>query len=152
MSCIEWAGGKTTAGYGQLRYEGRTVYAHRKAYADANGLDVLTMGGVVLHSCDNPACCNAGHLTLSTHAANVEDKIRKGRNGRKLSWTDVEAMRAAYQPKGPGNKYGNGRQLREQYGINQPTFSAIMRGDLWKPELAPEVPHRTEHLSGACGS
>lgn len=139
MDCNNWQGGKTQAGYGQLRHEGRTVYAHRLAYAESNGLDVFTMGGVVMHSCDNPSCANPAHLSLGTHAANMEDKIRKGRGGRKLTWADVEAMRKAYRPKCKGNKYGNGRELREQYGINQPTFSAIIRGDLWKPELAPEV-------------
>lgn len=139
VRCKTWKGSLTADGYGQVRHMGKTVYVHRLEYAQANGLDVLTMGGVVLHSCDNPACYEIQHLTLGTHAANVEDKIRKGRGGRKLTWADVKAMRDAYQPKGKGNKYGNGRELREHYGINQPTFSAIIRGDLWKPELAPEV-------------
>lgn len=137
--CDVWTGATTREGYGQVRYSGRTVYTHRLAYAEAHGLDVLTMGGVVLHQCDNPPCRNPDHLTLGSHADNVEDRVRKGRGGRKLTWADVVSMRAAYEPKCKGNKYGNGRELREQYGINQPTFSAIMRGDLWKPELAPEV-------------
>lgn len=139
VRCKTWKGSRTDAGYGQVRYMGKTVYVHRLEYAKVNSLDVFTMGGVVLHECDNPGCYEIQHLTLGTHASNVEDKIRKGRGGRKLTWSDVEAMRKAYRPKCKGNKYGNGRELREQYGINQPTFSAIIRGDLWKPELAPEV-------------
>lgn len=139
VQCRTWKGSHTAAGYGRVQYMGKTVYVHRLEYAKANRLDVFTMGGVVLHECDNPRCYEIQHLTLGTHAANVEDKIRKGRGGRKLTWEDVRALRAAYQPKCKGNKYGNGRELREQYGINQPTFSAIIRGDLWKPELAPEV-------------
>ena len=34
---------------------------------------------VVMHTCDNPACCNPLHLRLGTTADNVADKWAKGR-------------------------------------------------------------------------
>lgn len=35
-----------------------------------------------LHECDNPPCCNPRHIFLGDNAANVADKVRKGRQYR----------------------------------------------------------------------
>lgn len=36
----------------------------------------------VLHSCDNPPCCNPAHLFLGTNADNTADRHAKGRDAR----------------------------------------------------------------------
>jgi hypothetical protein len=63
-------------------------YAHRVAF-------LLCVGDVpdglqVLHSCDNPPCCNPNHLFVGTAYANAidrETKHRRPRDGCKRKWT-----------------------------------------------------------------
>ncbi|MEU7855165.1 HNH endonuclease [Nonomuraea sp. NPDC049141] len=39
----------------------------------------LTSEVVVCHHCDNPPCCNPGHLFLGSYADNTADMVQKGR-------------------------------------------------------------------------
>lgn len=87
--CWMWAGKSfTKAGYGRVvfRFAGsrrlKAVYPHRLAYAIFKG--PIPEGYVVMHSCDNPSCCNPNHLSVGTHTDNMQDCISKGRysNGR----------------------------------------------------------------------
>ena len=78
--CWPWTGPKTRKGYGILKMmvHGEPLYlAHRAAWAIENGRP--TQGLHVLHSCDNPACCNPAHLSIGTNADNVKDAVSKGR-------------------------------------------------------------------------
>jgi hypothetical protein len=86
--CIEFTGHLTkSGGYGQLgvgsRDDGtrRLVPAHRLAWELA-GRDYPPGKPFLLHSCDNPACCNIDHLRPGTDAENREDMARRAR-GRK---------------------------------------------------------------------
>ncbi|HET6455834.1 MAG TPA: HNH endonuclease signature motif containing protein [Armatimonadota bacterium] len=80
--CWEWQGSRYPMGYGHLRYLGRGEYAHRVAYRLANGPIDPQMD--ILHSCDNPPCCNPHHLSQGSHAENVADRTarERGRYGR----------------------------------------------------------------------
>ncbi|NJL70387.1 MAG: HNH endonuclease [Candidatus Competibacteraceae bacterium] len=77
--CWPWTRGKNGQGYGVLYYPGDTApyLAHRAAYEKVYGS--ISAGLCVMHSCDNPSCCNPKHLLLGTHADNMLDKKRKGR-------------------------------------------------------------------------
>lgn len=76
--CWEWQGYRRRSGHGQIGDEsGRLVGTHRVAYEFFNG--PIPDGMVVMHSCDNPPCCNPRHLSLGTQADNLHDMFRKGR-------------------------------------------------------------------------
>lgn len=67
-------------GYAQVNLPGvyGPVGAHRIVFAEANPtMDIDTL--YILHSCDNPPCCNPGHLRAGTHAENMRDAVNKGR-------------------------------------------------------------------------
>ena len=74
--CWEWVGARSTAGYGQLRVNGKALLAHRMAaeveYGPPNGL-------YCLHSCDNPPCVNPQHLRWGTPKDNMWDVVQRGR-------------------------------------------------------------------------
>ena len=74
--CWNWTAFKR-AGYGRFRFNGKIYDAHRFAWLLMNG--EIPDGMVVLHSCDNPSCCNLKHLSLGTQKENVADCIEKGR-------------------------------------------------------------------------
>lgn len=80
--CWPWLGG-TASGYGRFKAHGRLYSAHRVAYTLTKGpipRGAGYHGTVVMHGCDNPACCNPVHLTAGTHRDNVMDMVRKGRS------------------------------------------------------------------------
>lgn len=74
--CWEWRG-SLSKGYGQIKVNGRPLRAHRMAYEVAKG--DIPEGMHILHSCDNPKCCNPAHLRPGTHQENMDDMQARGR-------------------------------------------------------------------------
>lgn len=74
-------------------YDGKRVkiYAHRAAFCISRGyaLDYLLPENVMLHSCDNPLCCNPAHVSLGTQAENVRDMHSKGRARYTTKYEDL---------------------------------------------------------------
>ena len=56
--CWLWTAGTFRKNYGAFQYKGKTVKAHRVAWALFNGGVMPDSDVLVLHSCDNAACCN----------------------------------------------------------------------------------------------
>jgi hypothetical protein len=108
--CREWLDLKNDDGYGYEYIEARYTetpgrfYAHRIAY-------VLTYGPIpdetpiVLHTCDNPPCCEPTHLFLGTDADNVADRDRKGRGGGYKRFGDNNGSRTHRETKPYGENH-----------------------------------------------
>src|ERR1700675_1831480 len=75
--CWLWTGARSKSGYGQLRVDGKSQYAHRLAWRLATGTD--PGDAHVLHRCDQPACVRHEHHFLGAPADNAADKVSKGR-------------------------------------------------------------------------
>lgn len=73
--CWPWVASCDQEGYG--RFNGPIKLSHRASWSFYHG--AIPSGICVLHSCDNPPCCNPLHLFLGTNDDNVADRVRKGR-------------------------------------------------------------------------
>lgn len=145
--CWEWMGHKTTSGYGYVGWHGKTVVAHRLAYALAKTAIDLTVpnfrsvGGVTnyakfaLHKCDNRLCCNPEHLFLGTAGVNQLDCYTKNRRTQpksghvnaKLTPSQVVDIRYRYD-----NKLASQVSLAQEFGVSQRVISLIVRRVTYK--------------------
>jgi len=71
-------------GYGKcnvLRFGKKITRAHILAWVDANGQLPPVDKPLILHSCDNPPCCNPEHLRAGTNAENMLDRVERRSHG-----------------------------------------------------------------------
>lgn len=81
-------------GYGWVHRQGKNMAAHRYAWMLTHGEPPAGMH--LLHTCDNPPCCNPSHLRLGTHLENMADRVAKGRHRMGRIYPDrVRPKRAA---------------------------------------------------------
>lgn len=82
--CWPWTGAIVANGYGRAALTqdngtmNRSLLAHRVAWELANGRK-LRPKMVVMHTCDNPPCCNPAHLREASSSENALDAFAKGR-------------------------------------------------------------------------
>ena len=128
--CWEWTASKRFGGYGEFRYKGKKIQAHRAALI-IGGVDIPS-GMVVMHSCDNPGCVNPDHLSIGTQADNIRDMCLKGRNSGwrggdvntvVLTKEDVVFIRQLG---------GQGRKIAKCFGVSETTISNIINRKTWK--------------------
>lgn len=122
--CWLWTGKLDQHGYG---YEGRER-CHRIAW-ELSTRKELKPGDVVRHTCDNPACCNPGHLELGSQDDNVADRVERdrsakgSRNGRAVL-TSEKAL-AIYRAA------GTREAIASEYGVSVHTVVDIRCGRTW---------------------
>ena len=95
IECWPWIGWSSD-NYGYFSMNKKNYRANRVAYFLEYGIDPGNL--CVLHTCDNPICCNPKHLFLGTHQDNMQDAARKGRQskrrtGAKLTESSVNKIR-----------------------------------------------------------
>lgn len=125
--CWPWKRARSN-GYGRFSVggrRGRLAIASRVAYEIHNGS--LALGLEVLHSCDNPPCCNPAHLKAGTQSQNLAEMVQRGRSPKqKLTARQIRAIRSA--------RTGGARviDLAAKYGVTPSNVSQITTGRTWK--------------------
>lgn len=129
--CWEWQGSRNKFGYGTVNIQNLASKAHRAAWFFTYGrLPALC----ILHSCDNPACCNPAHLREGTHQDNSDDKRIRGRQAYgeqvkrgHLTNINILAIRSAYRLR-------NATQiaLASQYQVCRQTIADIVHRKTWR--------------------
>lgn len=155
--CWEWTDHINAAtGYGSIHLKTpkrKTYRAHRFSYALYNG--PIPKGKIVMHTCDNRACVNPGHLVLGTQRDNIRDMLDKGRNGytglpgskhhkAKLTESDVILIR---------NRYRSGKcthaSLATEFGVNEKSIEHIVSGRTWRHVPGAITPDERKKLHAA---
>lgn len=119
--CHLWLGGCTDGGHGMVRTAIGVIGAHVLSYL--LHVDHIPNGLVVRHSCDQPSCINADHLTPGTQLQNMADKVARGRQARKLSDADILHIRAVYR-KGARPSLAD---LGAQFGVSGVAIFKVLR-------------------------
>lgn len=132
-NCWEWSAGRDPNGYGRIGIGETPILAHRVSYELAHGVK-LAPSQHIMHTCDNPSCVRPSHLQLGDHAANMADKVKKGRHVygtskgeahgcAKLSDEMVRDIRASTM---------KGKDLAVIYRVSATTISDIRNRRVWK--------------------
>ena len=132
--CWLWTGRLNKKGYGRLSYQGREWLAHRLAFLLWNE-QPLSTEQCLLHTCDNPACCNPSHLRTGTRTENNADKMSKGRHRPLLGEANGRATLTSQQVVEIRERLMSGERtasLSKQFGITPAMLRQIGRGASWK--------------------
>ena len=127
--CWPWGAGVTPKGYGTIKVwngcKWVTSYAHREVLK-LHAQEPPAPNNQVLHSCDNPSCCNPQHLSWGNESKNrKEARDRLHNQGKqKLVPKQVEDIR------GDTRKYAD---IANSYSVHVGTVARIKQGRSWKP-------------------
>ena len=128
--CLLFIGPKTGNGYGVIGYEKRQDYVHRVVWKLNNG--PIKEGYCVLHTCDNPACCNIDHLLLGSHKDNTQDMMRKGRHVK-----PSYRVRSLVDPIFDLHNSGlSNSEVANHLGISRTSVHHVVHGKRWKSDMA----------------
>jgi len=141
--CWNWKGYKNEDGYGRTWINDCGYYAHRVIY-NLVYPNIITLSapkntdetGFILHTCDNPSCCNPKHLWVGNCSENIADKVKKGRSADfsgdkgpncKLSMAQAQEIR---QKRKDGI---SAKELANQYGVSLSSVKTLLASKSYVP-------------------
>ena len=104
---------------------GKTAIAHRAMFELYAG--PIPKGGMILHRCDNPPCCNPSHLYFGDHAQNMIDRSERGRTASVRGNFKIDEG-AALAIKKDDRSHDT---VAADYGVSRTTVSFIKSGKRW---------------------
>lgn len=116
--------------YGVIKIGTRNNRAHRVMYGLCFGTPKAWES--VMHTCDNPPCCNPAHLRVGSHRENMADRALKGRggdlkgenNGRaKINAADVLVIRSSSE---------SAIAIARRFGISNVAVHNIRKRKSWR--------------------
>jgi hypothetical protein len=113
--CWLWTANVNRDGYGLMcgsRRGRKQFLAHRIAWELFRG--PIPIGMQVLHRCDTPSCVRPDHLFLGTHADNMLDKVRKGRQRNGVTFGDDNPSRKYPEKRPRGDAHWTRRSMMER--------------------------------------
>lgn len=125
-SCWPWTGYRTYQNYGRFTVKsGVRRQAHRVAFE-------LTQGGLLpdnvfcLHNCDNPPCCNPGHLRAGSQKQNIADKFTRGRHTPRSGHKITKEIAACIKSDPRTHE-----KIAADYGVSRSFVTMIKMGTRW---------------------
>jgi len=130
-SCWPFLRSRDKDGYGTVAVIGRQERAHRLSYMQNVG--EIPEGLCVLHSCDNPPCCNPKHLRVGSQYDNARDREERGRGNQnkgeacgsaKLTAKDVMFIRRCWD-------IYNTKEMAQLLGVSDTAVAKVLRQENW---------------------
>lgn len=121
--CWLWTGRVNRQGYGRTTVQGKKWLAHRFAYVLATREEIA--GVCILHSCDNPPCCNPAHLSRGDRSENARQRTERGHSYTKPSLDEETARRILDEFTG---RRGEQVALAKKYGTTLMVVHCLVRG------------------------
>lgn len=129
--CMEWSMCRVSQGYGVIRIQSKNIRTHRLALEFKLGIPIQDKLDV-LHSCNNPPCCNPEHLREGDNLENMKDKVLANRQPRgdtngnsKLKTEQVLQIR---QLKGVKSQ----KEIANMFNVQKACIAKIHRNEKWK--------------------
>jgi hypothetical protein len=125
--CWIWTGFMNYSGYGMATVHQKAMRAHRYSWIIHKG--DIPKGMCVLHKCDNRGCVNPSHLWIGSHADNMRDMCRKGRQNFQLRPEDqlsltiqqIAEIRKTYVPRKMSQE-----RLAKKFGVSRSTICNVL--------------------------
>lgn len=134
--CLDWPYGLMPAGYGSIKWNGRSAAAHRVVCVEVHG-DPPQQGLQAAHKCGNPRCCNPRHLRWATPKDNTHDKYAHGTmlSGEAHPWTKLTDSQVIEIASMKGRKPT--KLLASDYGVSPDLVRMIFKGHRQHHERSP---------------